>query len=276
MTTEPLPATTQFVDATNSQRRNLAQIYWLQFKYEFLKQLRIPFTWVGTIIFPLAFYSIFGLIFSYGGEGSELDPMVSASYLANYGAFGVMGVALFSFGVGVATERGQGWLRLSRATPMPPTAYFTAKIGASMVFGAFSLLSLFLGGLLVGGIHMPITLWLGLFLMLLIGCLPFCALGLVLGYAAGPNSAPILANLIYLPVAIVSGLWVPIEFLPAFLQRIALFLPAYHYAQLAQFPLGTGHGRPIWFHLGALVTFTVICLALAVFLYRRDEGKSYG
>jgi ABC-2 type transport system permease protein len=276
MRTEPLPVTARFASVTNSQRRSLAQIYWLQFKYELIKQLRIPFSWVGTVVFPLGFYSIFGLIFSSGTEGADLDPMISASYLANYGAFGVMGVALFSFGVGVATERGQGWLRLSRATPMPPMAYFTAKIGASIVFSTFSLLSLFLGGLLVGGVRMPITLWLGLFLTLLIGSLPFCALGLVLGYAAGPNSAPILANLIYLPVAIVSGLWVPIEFLPTFLQRIALFLPAYHYAQLAQITLGTDQGRSIWFHLAALLTFTAVCLTLAVFLYRRDDGKTYG
>lgn len=256
-------------------RPNLVRLYWLQFKSELIKQFRIPFAWVGTIIFPLGFYSLFGLIF--GANSSEpVDSTVSASYIATYGAFGVMGVALFSFGVGVATERGQGWLRLHRITPMPPMAYFLAKIGTSLVFSTLSVLSLFTAGMLVGKVSLPIGVWLTMAGTLVFGALPFCALGLVLGYAAGPNSAPILANVIYLPIAIASGLWVPIQFLPDFMQTIAQYLPAYHYAQLALKPLGTSQGTPSWVHVLALLLFTGLCLIVAIILYNRDKGQTYG
>ena len=43
--------------------------------------------------------------------------------------------ALFGFGVGVAVERGQGWLLLKRATPMPPLAYLLAKMATAVAFG---------------------------------------------------------------------------------------------------------------------------------------------
>ena len=51
-----------------------------------------------------------------------------ARYLiATYGAFAIMGSTLYAFGVGIAVERGLGWLEVKRASPMPLGAYFFAK-----------------------------------------------------------------------------------------------------------------------------------------------------
>ena len=61
-------------------------------------------------------------------------------------------------------------------------------------------------------------------------------MGLAFGYLVGPNSAPAMLNVIYLPMAFASGLFIPIDQLPAFVQGIAPALPPYHFAQLA---LGT-------------------------------------
>ena len=40
--------------------------------------------------------------------------------------------------------------------------------------------------------------------VLVIGALPFCAIGLAFGYLVGPNSAPAVLNLVYLPMAFAS------------------------------------------------------------------------
>ena len=42
--------------------------------------------------------------------------VVATYLLATYATFGVIGAALFGFGVGVAVERGQGWMLLKRAS----------------------------------------------------------------------------------------------------------------------------------------------------------------
>src|SRR5215831_14777459 len=98
-----------------------ARIYVLEARYEFLKLLRLPGYSIPTIAFPVLFYLIFGLSL---GPGRSAGPVSIATYLiATYGAFGVIGASLFSFGVGVAIERGLGWMLLKRATPMPPMAY---------------------------------------------------------------------------------------------------------------------------------------------------------
>ena len=253
-------------------KRNLARIYALEAKTEFLKLWRLPAYSVATLVFPLMFYVIFGVTF--GGSAGPVS--VSTYLLATYGAFGIIGAALFGFGVGVAVERGQGWMRLKRASPMPPTAYFVAKIAMALFFSLLIVMLLFALGALLGGVRLPLTSWLSLLGVLLVGVFPFCAMGLAFGYLLGPNSAPVALNIIYLPLAFASGLWIPIGSLPSAVQAIAPFLPPYHYAQLALKTIGASEGGAAWVHVAALLGFTVVFLAIAVWAYRRDEGKTYG
>ena len=258
---------------TPAKTRNLAKVFWLEAKYEFLKNLRLPVYAISTIVFPLMFYVLFGLMF---GSSDAGGVSVATYMLATYGAFGVIGAALFGFGVGVAVERGQGWMRLKRASPMPPLAYFTAKTAMALFFSAIVVLCLFALGVMVGGVRLALEQWLSLFGVLLLGAFPFAAMGLMFGYLVGPNSAPAILNLVYLPMAFLSGLWVPIQALPPAIQGLAPFLPPYHFAQLALGVFKAGTGGNAWTHAAVLLGFTALFLVLAIVLYRRDEGKSYG
>jgi ABC-2 type transport system permease protein len=219
------------------------------------------------------FYALFGLMF---GNRDTGGVRMAVYMLATYGAFGVIGASLFGFGVGVATERGQGWMRLKRASPMPPAAYFVAKLLVALSFSAAVVLGLFGLAALVGGVFLPLGTYGALFAILLLGALPFAAMGLMFGYLVGPNSAPAVLNLVYLPMAFFSGLWVPIDQLPAFVQRLAPYLPPYHYAQLALGVFGWQQSSSPWTHVIWLALFTVFFLAAALLLYRRDDGKTYG
>ena len=142
-----------------SRRPSQLRIYRTEATHEFLKLIRVPIFAISTIAFPLMFYVIFGLTFAdetAGGVG------VTTYMLATYGAFGVIGCALFGFGVGVAIERGQGWMRLKRVSPMPPLAYFVAKIAMSTSFATVIVVALFVLGATFGGVRMPAEQWLGL------------------------------------------------------------------------------------------------------------------
>jgi ABC-2 type transport system permease protein len=266
--------TTATVTTTATEPRNLARIFTLEAKYEFLKVVRMPAYAIPTIAFPLLFYVFFGLTF---GSGRAAGPVSMPTYLlATYGAFGVIGASLFGFGVGVAIERGQGWMLLKRATPMPPLAYFTAKIFMALTFSLIVVLGLFSLGAFFGGVAMPTMTWASLAGVLVAGALPFCAMGLALGYFCGPNSAPAVVNLLYLPLAFLSGLWIPVQALPAFLQKLAPALPPYHYSQLALDQVGASTGPAAWVSILYLIGFTALSLVLAYLGFRRDEGKTYG
>jgi ABC-2 type transport system permease protein len=248
--------------------------YALEAKYEFLKQLRMPAYAIPAVTFPVMFYLLFGVLF--GGGRPAGSTTVATYMLATYGAFGVIGCALFGFGVGVAVERGQGWMTLKRATPMPPLAYFVAKLAMAALFGAIIVLLLSIVGVTLGGVSLSASAWVRLVLTLIVGTIPFSALGLALGYLAGPNSAPAIVNLVYLPLSFASGLWIPIEMLPNIVKTLAPALPPYHLAQLALAAVGAGRGAPVWSHLASLAGFALIGLALALVAYRRDEDSNWG
>ena len=128
------------------------RIYAKESKYEFLKNLRIPRYSLSVVLVPLMFYVLFGLVM-----GRQVIGGVNvATYLiASYGTFGVMGASLFGTAAGLAAERGLGWLQVKRASPMPPFAYFVAKLVMSMVFSASVVSLLFLLGVSFGGVRMP-------------------------------------------------------------------------------------------------------------------------
>jgi ABC-2 type transport system permease protein len=264
---------TQSMTAAGGRRPSQLRIYRTEATHEFLKLIRVPIFAISTIAFPLMFYVIFGLTFAdetAGGVG------VTTYMLATYGTFGVIGCSLFGFGVGVAIERGQGWMRLKRVSPMPPLAYFVAKIAMSASFAIVIVAALFALGATFGGVRMPAGQWVGLAAVLVIGTLPFCAMGLAFGYLVGPNSAPAVLNLVYLPMAFASGLWIPLAQLPDVVQAIAPFMPPYHLAQLALGIVGAADDGRQLLHVGALAVFTAGFLAVAGWGYRRDEGRTYG
>lgn len=267
------PTLTKTADAA-ARRSTAVRMYLTEARHEFLKLIRIPIFAVSTIALPVMFYLLFGVAFAGGQPGG----VGATTYLmATYGTFGVIGAALFGFGVSVAVERGQGWMRLKRVSPMPPQAYFVAKVAMSATVSALIIGALFTLGASVGGVRMPAAEWVSLGLVLICGALPFSAMGLAFGYLVGPNSAPAMLNVIYLPMAFASGLWIPIHQLPDFVQTIAPALPPYHFAQLALGTIGAAEGgsHPV-LHVVVLLVFTAMFLAVAVWGFRRDEGRTYG
>lgn len=252
----------------------IGRIYLKETKYEFLKNLRLRIYTASVLSFPLMFYVLFGLVLNsreaIGGTG------IPTYLIATYGTFGVMGASLFGTAAGLAADRGLGWLQVKRASPMPPFAYFIAKVVVSMAFSAFVVLALMALGLAFGGVRTPVVELAKLLGTLVLGSLPFSAMGLALGYFAGPNSAPPTINLIYLPMSFCSGLWVPFMFLPKVVQKIALALPPYHLSQLALGVVGAGRHEPAATHWEVLLAFTLICLGIARIGFQRDQEKMYG
>jgi len=272
-----MAATTLAANLAVPQRsfRSLAELFVKEAKYEVLKNLRLPVYAASTVFFPMMFYVLFAIVLA---PDNPVTRSQSATYmLATLGSFGVMGVSLFGFGVSLAMERGQGWLQVKRASPMPLAAYFTAKLVSAMLFSAVIALALMAIGFAFGHVRLNLVQAAELLGVLVAAAIPFGSMGLALGYLAKPNSAPALVNLIYLPMSFCSGLWIPIFLLPHFLREVARVLPPFHVSQLALRAIGMSRDTsPIGTHIQALAGFTLLFLGIAVVLYRRDEGQLYG
>ena len=249
----------------------MIRVYLLEARSEFLKFARLKTYAMSTILFPLMFYCFFGLAMPSQGHSST---SMARYLIATYGAFSVMGSTLYAFGVGVAVERGLGWLEVKRASPMPIGAWFFAKVVVSLVFGAVVILLLFALGAAFGGVRMEASQWVLTFLCLVAGAAPFCALGLTIGNLAGPNSAPATVNMIYMPMAFCGGLWIPYDFLPSGIQHAAQFLPSYHLGQIALAIQRSPGAGAIATHLEALLAFGLLFLSTAWMAHTRAQDRA--
>lgn len=243
---------------------NLPAIYLREAWFELLRTWRTPAFSLPTLAFPLVFYVMFAVVL----PGQWAGVQKSAYLLATYGTFGVMGPALFGFGVGLALERQNGWLELKRVSPMPIGAYFFAKIVASLVFGLAVVLLLSAAAIGLGGVRIAPLDWLLLVAVLLLGSLPFCAIGLWIGSLARGQGAVGIVNLVYLPMSVLSGLWIPLFAFPALLQTLAVLWPSWHLAQMALGVVGQVQDVDYLKHAGVLVAMTCVFLSLAAMRLR--------
>lgn len=231
--------------------------YALEAKYEFLRVLRTPSFAIPSLLFPPLFYLLFAILLNRGSA--------AASYylFATYSVFGVMAPGLFGFGVSVAIERERGWLALKRVAPMPAGAYLAAKMLMAMAFALIIYAMLAAMAATLGGVRLEPMRWLLLGAIAAFGVLPFCALGLLIGSRANAAASPAIINFIYLPMAFLSGLWMPLTMLPQFVGDIAVLWSPYHLAQLALAAIGREYAGNMFAHLGFLAIFTIVCFAIA-------------
>lgn len=264
-----LPMTAALTRQTSRSFGATMTVFFKETKYEFLKLIRTRTFSLSILGFPVMFYALFGL----SNKGMRMDGMDVAKYeLAGYACFGMIGAALFGIGVGLASERAAGWLELKRSSPMPPLAYLLAKCITAQAFGVLIVAILSVLGVLFGGVHLTGREALLMLGMTLAGTLSFAAMGLFLALLVPANAASGVVNLIYLPMSFMSGLWIPLNHLPRFLQGIAPSLPAYHLSQLMLTIFGfQKQGPSALSHWLGLAGFTLLMLGASWAVFHRAE-----
>jgi ABC-2 type transport system permease protein len=243
----------------------------MQLRSELLRLVRNPAFSITSIVLPVMFYAFFGI----PNARYELSGVSAGRYLlASFAAYAAVSVSLFSFGATVAVERSERMTVLMRATPLRPSVYLLGKVVASLAFALITLIVLYIFAAITAGVHMALAAWVSLTVRLVLGSLPFIALGFAIGYLASPAAAIAIINLTYLPLSFASGLFVPLAQLPTFLRHLAPYLPTYHYAQLAWGAIGAVSESPatslLW--LGG---YAVLFLAVALRAYWREERAQF-
>jgi ABC-2 type transport system permease protein len=254
---------------TNSART--ARIYGKEAKYEFVKLLRTRTFSLATIGFPVMFYIIFGLANRHAFDGS----VHMAKYmLAGYACFGLIGSALFGIGVGLSSDLAAGWLELKRASPMPVAAYLFAKCASAVAFGLIIVTILTIIGISFGDVHLSSSELAKMLGVTFVGSISFASMGLLLALLVPANAAPGIINLIYLPMSFLSGLWVPIKFMPHWLQGIAPLLPTYHLSQIMLSVFHYNDTMSLTTHWNALIGFTLLMLGFSRLIFHRKEQNA--
>ena len=241
-------------------------------KYEFLKLWRAKSFSLAVIGFPVMFYALFGVM----NKGEHAGGMDMAKYLiAGYCCMGLISAALFGIGVGLGSERAAGWLELKRASPMPAMAYLVAKCATAQAFGLVSVGIVSFVGIAFGGVRLSAMEFAMMLGVAVLGTIPFAAMGLLVALLVPPAAAPGVVNLIYLPMSFMGGLWIPIQYLPKWLQGIAPSMPTFHLVQLMLTIFGYQRpGSVVSVHWLGLAGFALLMLGVSWAVFQRAEQNS--
>ena len=242
---------------------SLALVY---FRTRMLELLRTPAYVLPTVVLPAMFFALFA-----GSLGSE--PGRANGAMTAYVVFAIMGVMFFQFGVGSAAARESDWERYLRTLPTTAWPRFAAQIASALLFATGSAAAVVATAVLLTDASLTWThspVWAA---ALLLGAIPFGFMGFALGYWVPARAAAPVANLIYLPMAFFGGLWIPVEFLPAFAARLSAVLPSRHLAEIGRSALNGGFGSRLnWI---VLFAYAVVFAFIAARGYQRNEERKY-
>jgi ABC-2 type transport system permease protein len=139
-------------------------------------------------------------------------------------------------------------------------------LGQLVLFVAISVLP-FLGLQLNGAWYMAVPL-------VVCGTLAFLAIGLLVGsIAKTAEGGSGLANLIVLPMAFLSGAFIPIESAPVWLSTIGKFLPLTYLVEGLKDVMVRGEGpQAALLPIGILLAFAVVVTFIATRFFRWDSA----
>ena len=120
-----------------------------QTRAEVLKLWRSPIFSIFALALPVMFYLFFGA----SNAGRVVRGVNLGAYvMASLSAYAVANVMLFTFGIGLAIERGRKFDVLMRATPLRPIVQLSAKLVSGLVFALLALAVLFAFALILLGL----------------------------------------------------------------------------------------------------------------------------
>lgn len=237
---------------------------WLQWA-ELSRNLSFTLPSLGL---PLITYVIFGLP---GVHGSSI---AAARIFIGFAGFAVLGIVMFQFGVGVASDRTSAWERYVRTLPTPASNRFAARILVALAFSLISLVPVAICAHAFSPVQLSVVAYLRILLALLVGAVPLGLLGITIGYFLSERGALPVTNLIFLPLAYAGGLFgYTGSELPGLAAAVSPWLPTRQWSDIiVEFGL---LGRLPVHQLLALSGYGIAFGAMAVVGYRRDETRQY-
>jgi ABC-2 type transport system permease protein len=245
-------------------------LYWDQFKRSFAiakKNIRIYYSKGPVIIFGLLAPFFLFLSF-YIGRSVPAEALIP----------GLLGMTAFftATSVGPAIVPWEARAKTLERLISSPVSIWTIFLGdvlSSFIFGALVSVFPIIVGLSIS-IQIVNPLILGFGIVLATFC--FASFSILLS-AYPPTDTPasvmMLSSMIKFPLVFISGIFIPIEELPAWGKTISSISPLTYFTDLARYSIQGNSYCPIGLDLAVLVAFTIIFLVTAIKIHERTMQK---
>ncbi|CAJ2234029.1 ABC transporter permease [Companilactobacillus paralimentarius] len=149
-------------------------------------------------------------------------------------------------------------------SPLSNFQYYGSMSIVLITLNLVSSIALTTVAIIVNHVSISIGLLFELISINLLGTILLILIGVLISFARKPNTVNLLTNLVIFPLAILSGLWWPINIMPTWLQNIGKVMPTYQLSVIDKNILHqtTQHIGPfinllIWSFIIFLILFTV-------------------
>jgi len=236
--------------------------------FNFILYLREPVAAFFTLAFPPLLVLLFGAMYGnkpvdmFGGYGS-MDVSMPAYTALILGTVGFMGVPIT-----ISGYRESGVLRRFRASALRPLTYIMSDVTANLVMTLLGMLGLVLVGWLLYRVRFEGQV------ISLVPAVIFCGLSMFsIGYliasvAPSARSAQVIGMVIFYPMMFLSGAGIPLEVMPASIQRLSNFLPLTYVVRLLRGLWFGGTWDEYLMEVAVLAGVLVVCTALAARFFR--------
>ncbi len=249
-----------------------------QVRYQVLTFLRTPVAVFFTLLLPLIMLVLFNALFGSGdvdtGSGSWRS---SQFYVGGIAAFTAASATFTNLANVVPIRREEGVLKRWRGTPLPPWIYLLGTILMSFVIALAGVVLMVALGIAAYGVRIEPAKVPAMVVTFLVGASSFAALGLaVAGVCKTAQSAAAVANVIILPMAFISDVFIALEDPPRFLEVLGDVLPLKPFAQSFQDTLNPAVDPPAFdlARLALVAAWGLVGVVVAIKWFKWEPGRA--
>jgi ABC-2 type transport system permease protein len=259
-----------------------ARILLVQTRYALVTGLRNPRVVVFGMVFPIVLLVLFNSIFASGSNsttlfhGRHIDA--AAYFTAGLAAYSIALQTFTQLAISVTTQRESGQLKRLRGTPMPPWTFVASLVLRSVLLVFAMVAVLLVVGALAFGVSIRGPSLVGVAVYALLGTGAMATLGIaVTALTPTADAASSVGPFAIVILSFISGVFIPVEALPGWLESIGRIFPLAHLADGLQRAIAIGPGTGLTAtNVAVLAAWGLAGLVLSARTFRWEPQAAAG
>lgn len=195
--------------------------------------LRNKAFFIFDMLLPIVFYLLYTRVLTTGLSTQALTAW-NSNYLISMVIYSCMLGGIVTTSNTLLDDQTSHFRLFISLKPISKFQYYSSMTIVFLTLNLISSILICLVGIFVNHVVISLPLLILLIIINLAGTIPLIILGALTSLAKKPNTVNLLNNIVVFPLAIISGLWWPINLMPNWLQKIGKLMPTYQLSQIEQ------------------------------------------
>lgn len=178
------------------------------------------------MMLPIIFYLLYTKVLTSGISQANLK-MWNTNYLISMIIYSCLLGSVITVSNTLLEDHTSHFDLFTKLTPLPRWQYYLSLIIIFMFLNVISSIAIILVGIVINHISLNVVTWLIIMTVNLLGTIPLIFVGILISLLKNSNTINLLNNLIVFPLAMISGLWWPIDMMPKWLQTFGKLTPTF-------------------------------------------------